>query len=121
MQLHVHHLLDLLGRQRPDPLGAGCVLQKPVHALRHVAAAPAADREQALAHRCRNALRRQPLTGQQHDPPSPNHLLRRVAVKDQPFQSFTISYADRNLLDLPHRRRFADLRPFVNRPSATEH
>jgi hypothetical protein len=34
-------------------------------ALRHIAARPAADREQALAHR-RNPLRRQPIAGQQH-------------------------------------------------------
>ena len=39
---------------------AGGVLQQPVHPLGHVAAAPAANGEHALAHRRRNRLRRQP-------------------------------------------------------------
>jgi hypothetical protein len=121
MQRHVHHLLDLLGRQRLDARRAGCVLQQPVHPLRHIAAAPAADREQALAHCRRNPLRCHPIASQQHNPRPPNHLLRRVSVPDQPFQSLTISCADRNPLDLPHRRRLAGSRRFVNRLSATEH
>jgi DNA invertase Pin-like site-specific DNA recombinase len=33
----------------------------------------------------------------------------------------TRSLADRNLLDLPHRRRLAGSRRFVNRLSVTEH
>jgi hypothetical protein len=47
--------------------------------------------------------------------------LGRVSVSDQPLQPLAISCADRNLLDLPHRRRFAGSRQFVNPVSATEH
>jgi hypothetical protein len=121
MQRHVHHLLDLLSRERLAARRPGCVLQQPAHPLAHVAAAPTADREDALAHRRRNRHRRQPVSRQQHDPGPPNHLLRRVAVPNQLLQSLTISCADRNPLDLPHPRRFAGSRGFVNRPSGTEH
>ena len=119
MQRHVDHLLDLLGRQRLDARRAGRILQQPVHPLRHVAAAPATDRQQALAHGRRNPLRCQSIARQQHDPRPPNHLLRRVSVSNQPLQSFAISHADPNLLDFPHRRRLAGSRRFVNRLSAT--
>src|SRR4029453_13875814 len=67
------------------------------------------------------ARRAQSIAPRQNDPGSPNPLLRRVSVPDQPLQSFAIGRADRNLLDFPHRRRFADPRPFVNRLSVTEH
>ena len=121
VQRHVDNLLDLLGRERLNARGTSCVLQQTVHSFRHIATPPAADREQALAHCRRNPLRGQPVAGQQHDARSPDHLLRRVSVSDQPTQSLTISCADRNPLDLPHRRRLAGLRPFVNRVSVTEH
>ena len=121
VQRHMHHLLDLLRAQWLDARRPGCVLQKPVHSLGHIAAAPAAHREQALAHGRRNRFCRQPVAGQQHDPRPPNHLLGRVPVADQPLQSFTISAADRNSFDRPHRRRLAGLRRFVNRSSASEH
>ena len=42
VQRHVHHLLDLIGDSGLTRDG-GCVLQQPVHPLRHIAAAPAAD------------------------------------------------------------------------------
>ena len=71
--------------------------------------------------RRRYSLRCQAVARQQHDPRPPNHLLRRVSVPNQPFQSFAISRADLNLLDFPHRRRLAGSRRFVNRLSATEH
>ena len=121
VQRHVHHLFDLIRRQRLDPRWAGRVLQQPVHPLRHIAAAPAANREQALADCRRNPLRRQPVAGQQHDPRPPNHLLRRVSATSQTLQSLTIGRADRNPLDLSHRRRLAGSRRFVNPVSATEH
>jgi len=118
VQRHMHHLIDLLGRQWLDPRWAGRVPQQPVHPLRYIAAAPPADREQALAH---GRLRHQPFGGQQNDPRPPDHLLRRVSVADQPLQSLTISCTDLNPLDFPHRRRLAGSRRFVNRLSATEH
>jgi len=43
--------------------------------------------------------------------------LGRVPVLNQPL---TISAADRNLLDLPHRRRLAGSRRFATRLSVTE-
>ena len=75
----------------------------------------------ALTNRRSSCLRRQPIARQQHDQCSSNHLLRRVSVPDQPLQSFTIGRTDRNLFDLPHRRKLAGSRRFVNRASATEH
>lgn len=81
----------------------------------------ALPRQQALVHSRRNSLRCQAVARQQHDPCPPNHLLRRVSVPNQPLQSFAISRTDPNLLDFPHRRRFAGSRRFVNCLSATEH
>jgi hypothetical protein len=121
VQRHAHHLLDLFGRQRLDARWSGRVLQQPIHAFCHKAMAPAADGQQALVNRRSNRLRHQSIARQQHDPRSPNHLLRRVSVPDQPLQSFAIGRADRNLLDFPHRRRLAGSRRFVNRLSVTEH
>ena len=95
--------------------------QKAVHACGRIAAAPAANRQQALAGRCRDRSGRHAVAGQKHDPRPPNHLLRRVPVPDQPLHPLTVSRTDRNPLDLSHRRRLADLRRFVNPASATEH
>lgn len=120
VQRHVHHLLDLFGRQRLGARWSRRVLQQPIHAFRHRAIAPAADGQQALANRRSNRLRHRSIARQQHDPCSPNHLLSRVSVPNQPLQSFAIGRADRNLLDFPHRRRLAGSRRFMNRLSATE-
>jgi DNA-binding transcriptional ArsR family regulator len=110
------------GANRLDARWTGRVLQQPVHPLCHeAAAAPAADRQQALVRSRRNPLRCQSIARQQYDPRPPNHLLRRVSVPNQPLQSFAIRRADPNLLDFPHRRRLAGSRRFVNRLSATEH
>ena len=121
MQGHMHDPLDRLRRERLASRRARGVFQEPVHALRHIAATPAPHREQALAHRRGDRLRRQPIACQKHDPRSPNQLLRRVPVPDQPLQSLTIGIADQNPFDLPHRRRLAGLSRFVNPSSAPEH
>ena len=60
MQGRMNHLLDLLGGQWLGPRRAGRVLQQPIYPLRHALPAPAAYREQALAHCRGNRLRRQP-------------------------------------------------------------
>ena len=96
-------------------------LMSPSTPFGRIAATPAADRQHALADRHRNRHRRQAVARQPHDPRPPNHLLRRVAVLDKLVQSLTISCADQNSLDLPHRRRLAGPRPFVNCLSVTEH
>jgi hypothetical protein len=121
MSMARHAGRDNLAIQHVQRCEQGRILQQPVQFLRRVAAAPATDRQQALVHSRRNPLRCQSIARQQHDPRPPNHLLRCVAVPNQPLQSFAISRADPNLLDFPHRRRLAGSRRFVNRLSATEH
>jgi hypothetical protein len=52
--------------------------------------------------------------GQQHDPRPPG-------VRFQTSRARTVSRADRNLRDLPHRRRLAHSRRLLNPLLATEH
>jgi magnesium-transporting ATPase (P-type) len=71
-----------------------------IAACGRIAAAPAANREQALADCRRDRLRRHAVACQKHDARPPDHLLRRVPVPDQPLHPLAVSQADRNPLDL---------------------
>jgi hypothetical protein len=116
VQRHMRDMLVFFRWQRLDARWSFRVLQKPVHAFRHIAVVPAADCQQALANRC--SFRRQSTVRQQHHPCPPDNLLRRVPVPN--FQSFAIGCADRKQLNTPHRRRLAGSSRFVDRPSATK-
>jgi hypothetical protein len=89
-----------------------------VHAFGYIAPTPAAD--------CKQALPTAAAIPSAVIPSLARSTIRALqttfcAVFQSPFQSFTISRADRNSLDLPHRRRFARPRRFAKPLSATEH
>jgi hypothetical protein len=62
--------------------------------IRHMAAAPAADCQKAIAHRRRDCLAIVPSLAR--STVRARHLLRRVPVLDQPLRPFTIGRADRS-------------------------
>ena len=121
MQRQLHHPLDRLRRQRLATGRAAGVLQQALDPGRRIASPPAAHARHALADLPRYRHGAHTVTGQQHDPRPPHHLLWRVAVPHQFFQPFPIARGQLDAFDLAHDRKFASFAPLGNPLMKAEH
>jgi hypothetical protein len=118
---HLDHPFDHLRRQRRPAGWASGLVQQAVDAFGHEARLPAPDRRLAFAGLPLDRHRAYPFGAQQHNPRSPDMLLRAVPRADHRFQPLPVARTKPDLNAFPHPARLAYLRASWNHSSAPIH
>ena len=95
--------------------------QQPVNSFLEEALLPAPDRRLALAHLAHDCHRPNPISRQKHDPRTPDMLLRRIPVRNQPLQSPPVARAQPNTCVRSHQCRIAGISSLGNLLNGAEH